>query len=576
MTKKATIYVRVSSERQADEDRVSIDAQLADCEALCKQKGYLIVGRYIDKEKYRVRKRLVQPSGQRKDRPQYQALIKAMRAGECDVVVAWKEDRLYRGMYAAMPFAEALDEAGKNLEVELVRETFDRRMLGIKAALGKIESDNIRERMIMGRRVRLERGEVPGGDQVRYGYRKVNKRLEIDEDEAAIARQVFAWYISGEGIFHIRRRLNGMGVPSRKGKRWSKVSVQHIVTGEYYATGRIPTTLDGETFYIPCPPIVSTTVWNKSLEIREANRWRARNLKEDYLCTGLVCCACGWKCHAKTCRSNRKRGYTSVTGAYRCPRYGIDPESMPPACAPSTGSKKVDDYVWNYVRRVCRRPDILQQALIDKIAQLQTEQGDVDAEADSMQAKVDELANERQWVITQARKKAITNEDMELQLAALEFQGLNYRKELERLQATSAARKQAEALAAWARDYLTDLQAGIVLLDSDPASLNEEDWNKTWVKLEAEQYLEKYSGDKMAAMGWAMLMEKRRVVRTLIIKVVVGKKSDGSKGRDISPELAFPVLAEYGSLASGDQSPEYKVAPPARLRLTFTPDELNL
>lgn len=97
-------------------------------------------------------------------------------------------------MYAAMPFAEVLDEMGKRLEVELVRETFDRKMLDIKAALGKIESDNIRERMLMGRRVRLERGEVPGGDQVRYGYHKVNKRLEIDEAEAKVVRMVFEWY----------------------------------------------------------------------------------------------------------------------------------------------------------------------------------------------------------------------------------------------------------------------------------------------------------------------------------------------------------------------------------------------
>lgn len=524
MTKRAAIYARVSSERQADDDRVSIEAQLADCEALCKQKGYTVIGRYVDKEKYRVRGRLVQPSGQRKDRPQYQALLKAMRAGECDVVVAWKEDRLYRGMYAAMPFAEVLDEMGKRLEVELVRETFDRRMLGIKAALGKIESDNIRERMIMGRRVRLERGEVPGGDQVRYGYRKVNKRLEIVEEEAVIVRNVFTWYISGEGIFHMRRRLNDMGIPPRKGKRWSKVSIQHIVAGEYYATGRIPTTLDGETFYIPCPPIISVAVWRKSLEVRETNRWRARNVKEDYLCAGLVYCACEWKCHAKTNRSNHKRGYTSISGSYRCPRYGIDPESMPPTCAPSTGSKKVDDYVWDYVRRLCRKPDVLHRAITEKIARLQAEQSDAEAETARLQGKLDELTNEQQWVITQARKKSITENDMEFQLAALDFQELSYRKDMDKLQAVSATRQEAEALAAWVRDYLVDIKAGIELLSCDPEALEQATWDELWTKLEAGRFLEKYSGDKMAAMGWAVLEEKRRVVRTLI--TVAGFQTD--------------------------------------------------
>ena len=43
--KRAAIYARVSSERQAAEDRVSIKVQLADCEALCTERGYTIVTR---------------------------------------------------------------------------------------------------------------------------------------------------------------------------------------------------------------------------------------------------------------------------------------------------------------------------------------------------------------------------------------------------------------------------------------------------------------------------------------------------------------------------------------------------
>ncbi|MEM7133404.1 MAG: recombinase family protein [Chloroflexota bacterium] len=170
MPVRVAIYARVSSERQAAEDRVSIEVQVKDCEALCQEQGYHIVGTYIDQEKYRVSGKLVQPSAERKDRPAYQSMLKAARDDRFDLVIAWKEDRLYRGMYAAMPLSELLDEKGRRFDIELVKETFDRKMLGIKAAMGKIEVDNIRERMLMGRRERLERGEVPGGDQVRYGY----------------------------------------------------------------------------------------------------------------------------------------------------------------------------------------------------------------------------------------------------------------------------------------------------------------------------------------------------------------------------------------------------------------------
>lgn len=143
--KRAAIYARISLEQQADEDRVSIETQLADCEAHCQERGYIVVARYVDKEKYRVKGKLVQPSGQRKDRPQYVAMLKAASAGEFDVIVAWKEDRLYRGMYAAMPLSELLDDLGKQLDIELVKETFDQKILSIKAALGKTEREMLEQ-----------------------------------------------------------------------------------------------------------------------------------------------------------------------------------------------------------------------------------------------------------------------------------------------------------------------------------------------------------------------------------------------------------------------------------------------
>ncbi|MFZ1756359.1 MAG: recombinase family protein, partial [Caldilineaceae bacterium] len=309
---QVVIYVRVSSERQAGEDRVSVESQIKECTDYCLERDYQIVGQYIDREKYRVKGKLVQPSGQRKDRPAYQAMLKGARNDEFSIIVAWKEDRLYRGMYAAMPLSELLDEKGNRLAVELVRETFDQKMLGIKAALGKIEVDNIRERMIMGRKARLERGEVPGGDQVKYGYKRVDKQLEICEEEATVVRRIFDMYIAGDNSMAIRSRLNSEGIVPRRSKLWSKATIGKILTGEFYATGKILTTLDDEVFEIPCPTIIPMVVWKKAQAVRQGNKNIPRNVKRDYLCLGLVYCACGWKCNVRTVRSNRSRGYETV------------------------------------------------------------------------------------------------------------------------------------------------------------------------------------------------------------------------------------------------------------------------
>ncbi|MFZ1040518.1 MAG: recombinase family protein [Anaerolineales bacterium] len=94
MKNRAAIYVRVSRAYKEGDERVTI-AQLADCEAYCQEHGYSIIARYIDKDKYRVKGTLRNPSGANKDRPSYIAMLNAAQTDEFDIIVAWKEDRLY-------------------------------------------------------------------------------------------------------------------------------------------------------------------------------------------------------------------------------------------------------------------------------------------------------------------------------------------------------------------------------------------------------------------------------------------------------------------------------------------------
>ncbi|MCQ3980172.1 MAG: hypothetical protein DPW09_42700 [Anaerolineae bacterium] len=241
--KRAAIYARVSNEHQAGEDRDSIEAQLVDCEAYCQGRGYVVVVHYVDKERYRSKGKLVQPSGQRKDRPQYVAMLKAAQAREFDVIIAWKEDRLYRGMYVAMPFAEVLDEMDKRLEVELVKDPFDRKMLGIKAALGKIEVDNIKERMDMGRCARLEKGEMLGSlRQLRYGYKKVSvtwksrnlKPRSFTQSTVGTLPEKTIWK-SGAGS--MRWGCHPVGARCDPKRRWNESSPVKLTPPANYALG---------------------------------------------------------------------------------------------------------------------------------------------------------------------------------------------------------------------------------------------------------------------------------------------------------------------------------------------------
>jgi site-specific DNA recombinase len=553
MIKRAAIYVRVSRAYTEDDERVTIAAQLADCETLCQERGYTIVAQYIDKDKYRVKGALVNPSGARKDRPAYLKMLKAAQVGEFDVIVAWKEDRLYRGMYAALPLSEVLDERRNDLRVELVKESFDRQMLGIKAAIAKLELDNIRDRMIMGRKVRIERGE-PAGGPIRYGYYKnENKQIVINESEASVVRKIYDLYNQGENNMEIRRRLNAAGIAPRINKIWSKASISNILTFEGYATGKYTTSLDGEIFVTPCPPIIPLSVWQKAIETREANKkYRGRNVKEDYLCRGMVTCSCGWAWTVRTCRGGRQKG---KSGFYGCAKKDHKPEAVQHDCPGTIGAKKLDTFVWEFVVNICQNPEIVQDAIHTKIALLQEKLGDIESEANSLQNQLAQLADEKQWVITTARKGKISEEDKDKQLAAIDLQAMELRKMRDDKLAAILVQQQTERLKDWANQYLTDLANGIYILGVDLAELSPDEFANLYQKLGAHRFEEKYSGDTLAALKWAVLEEKRKTVRMLISRVLVVKDPDGSKR--IVPQVAFELPDGFASLVYDHQSLAY-------------------
>ncbi len=553
MNKLAAIYVRVSRAYKEDDERVTIAAQLADCEAFCQDRGYTIVGHYVDKDKYRSKGALVNPSGARKDRPAYLRMLRAAQMGEIDVIVAWKEDRLYRGMYAALPLSEVLDERRNDLKVELVKETFDRQMLGIKAAIAKLELDNIRDRMVMGRKVRIERGE-PAGGPMKYGYYKdENKRIVIHEAEASVVRKIYELYNQGENNMEIRRRLSAAGIASRKINIWSKSTIAHILTFEGYATGKYTTVLDGETYTTSCPPIISMSVWQKALETRNGNKkYRGRNVKEDYLCRGMVVCLCGWTWNVRTSHSARQTG---KCGYYGCARKDQQPESIHQDCPGTIGSKKLDTFVWEFVVNICKNPEIVQNAIDTKIALLQEELGDIEYEANQLQNELDRLSDEKQWVITTARKGRISDEDMDKQLSALDFQSMELRKMRDDKLSAILVQQQTEQLKDWANQYLSNLADGLRILETDIAELSENEYINLYQVLGATRFEEKYNGDNLAAFKWAILEEKRKTVRMLVSKVLVVKDENG--GKRIIPQLAFELPEGFASLVYDYQSLSY-------------------
>ena len=66
--------------------------------ALCDRNGWRVLAEFVDAKDYRAthppkRGKVVNPSGERADRPAFLQMLEMVKTGEPDVVLCWRDDR---------------------------------------------------------------------------------------------------------------------------------------------------------------------------------------------------------------------------------------------------------------------------------------------------------------------------------------------------------------------------------------------------------------------------------------------------------------------------------------------------
>ena len=480
MNKRAVIYIRTSSEHQGAKS--SPDEQEADCLRLAHEQGLEVLGVYRDIERYRVKNRMVDPSGTRADRPGFVAMLHDAEAGFFDTILAWREDRLYRGLKAMLFFLETIQQY--KIDVMLAKENFDPKIAPLKAWVAQMELEGMRERMTMGVKARLRAGKANTG-QDRYGYRREGESIVVVEEEALWVGRIFDWYNQGMNRLDIRQHLIEGGAPQKGGTvprqiEWSRATIDGILKGARdYALGIKIQRRAGEAFEIPIPPLIEPATYQRYLQVREANKnYPAHNVKHNYLLGGLIYCQCGRKwgaCVVSYTKRNRHKELVprkTLHWTYYCPEP--HKERVSPECARSIGALKADMIVWNKVCNAINNPDVILGDARLQVAQLRQQAETIIEDQERIQNTLDALVMERQKIITWARKGSITDEDMEYQLGALTLQEMALKKEL----AAYSEISNMAMLDDWERaaeEFFLDLQAGIEWLNSIPQGEEDKD-----------------------------------------------------------------------------------------------------
>jgi site-specific DNA recombinase len=474
IAKRAAIYVRVSSERQARkknkesgeiEELASPIKQEQRCLELCQRNGYAVVEVYRDTEKYRVGKRMVEPSGSRADRPQFKRMLADAHEGRFDLVVAFRSDRLFRNYKSMGEFDDCISNTG--IDCKLVTEHFDKRMMGAMAFASKIELDAKHDRFMLGVSGRLEKGKVWNNPPA-YGWKRVEGRLELEPTEAQWVRQVWQWYADGITAREIRRRLIAGGAPERRTDNktpWSTSYIYVMLHRDAYHTGKFTMQWDGDTYAIEVPVIVPSDLAARvKAKMKKKQAYPARNVQYNYLGAGLLyCAACDVRMSARTVnRPERKSGVRSEYACFRGTTVGHDQ----PGCAKTVSVKALDHKIWAKFWSLFDEPGRLEAAIATRVMQLQAQSADADAEASTLEQELDDLMMRRQMIIGWAERKMITEQDMALRLAGLEIEQLEKEKSLNKARLLTG--NQAERLLEAAREYRESVLVGAVGINDEP------------------------------------------------------------------------------------------------------------
>ncbi|MCZ8055310.1 MAG: recombinase family protein, partial [Microcystis sp. LE19-12.2C] len=212
---RCAIYTRKSTEHNLDLAFNSLDAQREACEAYIKSQAHegwsLVPDRFDDGGL----------SGASLDRPALQDLLGKVRARAIDIVVVYKVDRLTRSLADFAKLVELFDAHG--VSFVSVTQSFNTTSSMGRLTLNVLLSFAQFEREVIGERVRdkiaasKRRGLWVGGT-VPLGYRSIDKKLAVVEQDADLVRKIFADYLRLGSIAELAASLHAEGIRP-KGRR---------------------------------------------------------------------------------------------------------------------------------------------------------------------------------------------------------------------------------------------------------------------------------------------------------------------------------------------------------------------
>ena len=296
---RVDLYIRVSGQEQAIKG-LSLEAQQENLEEYARERGWVIVGTYIDAAKT-ARKRMYK-------RTNFLRMLEDVKQDKVDLILFTRLDRWFRSVADYYKVMEILD--AHNCGWLTTQEQYDtttaggRLYINLRLSIAQNEADLCGERFGVVLDSKVKHGTVVSG-KIPFGYRiNEEKRLEIVPQDAAIILDAFEHYRSSVSV-----RATAAYIQLTYGLNWDNIRCrrnlcQTLYIGHYESNGRVNPNF--------CPPIVPRDLYDDVQKLL-SNNTKANPTGRVFLFTSLLICAeCG----------HRLAGLQTGYGPYyRCPQH---------------------------------------------------------------------------------------------------------------------------------------------------------------------------------------------------------------------------------------------------------------
>jgi DNA invertase Pin-like site-specific DNA recombinase len=235
-------------------------------------------------------------SGGTLERPALKQLLSDIEAGLIDVIVVYKIDRLSRSLMDFARLVEVFDR--NNVTFVSVTQSFNTTTSMGRLTLNILLSFAQFEREVIGERIRdkfaasRKRGMWMGGF-VPFGYDVKDRKLVVNDEEAATVRRIFERYLEVGSATELARELRRQGTRNKQGTLIDKGYLYRLLNNRVYRGDAVH---KGKVYPGEHEAIVSDVLWGRVHSILgESPRKRGNNSRTrgPALLKGLIFSATG-------------------------------------------------------------------------------------------------------------------------------------------------------------------------------------------------------------------------------------------------------------------------------------------